>query len=78
MSKYSNVQMFKCQMSIRLNFCRSVPPEFLRSFFKSVMDCIILVAPKLLILEPMEVKLLNWIFETDQVANTSKSNVNLI
>ena len=23
----------KCQMSIRLNFCRSVPPEFLRSFF---------------------------------------------
>ena len=24
----------KCQMSIRLNFCRSVPPEFLRSFLK--------------------------------------------
>ena len=23
----------KCQKSIRLNFCRSVPPEFLRSFF---------------------------------------------
>ena len=34
---FSNVQMFrclnvKCQISIRLNFCRSVPPEFLRSF----------------------------------------------
>ena len=25
--------MFKCQMSVWLNFCRSVPPEFLRSFF---------------------------------------------
>ena len=23
---------FKCQMSIRLHFCRSVPPEFLWSF----------------------------------------------
>ena len=22
----------KCQMSIRLNFCQSLPPEFLRSF----------------------------------------------
>ena len=39
MIKWSNVQMFKCQMSnikcqslIRLNFCRSVLPEFLRSF----------------------------------------------
>ena len=43
MFKCSNVQMFKCsnvqmsnvkyQMSIRFNFCRSVPPEFIRSFF---------------------------------------------
>ena len=37
MLKCSNVQIFKCsnvkcQMSIRLNFCRSVPPELLRSF----------------------------------------------
>ena len=34
MFKCSNVQMskIKCQMSIRLNFCRGVPPEFLRSF----------------------------------------------
>ena len=24
----------KCQKSIRLNFCRSVPPELLQSFFK--------------------------------------------
>ena len=39
MFKFSNVQMFKCwkfqmskvkcQMSIRLNFCQSLPPEFL-------------------------------------------------
>ena len=37
MFKCSNVQMFKCpnvQISIRLNFGRSVPPEFLRSFLK--------------------------------------------
>ena len=43
MFKRSNVQIIKCsnvqiskvkyQMSIRLNFCRCVPPEFLRSFF---------------------------------------------
>ena len=26
------------QMSIRLNFCRSVPPEFLRSFF--ILNCL--------------------------------------
>ena len=42
MVKYSNVkkfnylnvnfQMFKCKMSIRLNFCRIVPQEFLQSF----------------------------------------------
>ena len=34
MFKCSNVQMSKVkyQMSIRLSFCRSVPPEFLRSF----------------------------------------------
>ena len=25
--------MFKCQMSVWLNICRSAPPEFLRSFF---------------------------------------------
>ena len=33
--KSSNVQMsnIKCQMSIMLNFCRSVSPEFLRLFF---------------------------------------------
>ena len=24
--------MFKCQMSVWLNFCQSAPPEFLRSF----------------------------------------------
>ena len=28
-----SMSKIKCQMSIRLNFCRSVPPEFLRSFF---------------------------------------------
>ena len=43
MFKCSNFQMFwcsyfqilnvKCQISLRLNFCRSVPLEFLRSFF---------------------------------------------
>ena len=45
MFKWSNVQMFKCsnikchmskskcQMSIMLNFCRHILPEFLRSFF---------------------------------------------
>ena len=46
MFRCSNVQMFKCsnvqmsnikwKMSIRLNFCRSVPPEFLRSFLASL------------------------------------------
>ena len=29
----------KCQMSIRFNFCRSVPPEFLRSFFLLASQC---------------------------------------
>ena len=29
MLKFSNVQMFKCQMSIRLNFCK-VTTEFIR------------------------------------------------
>ena len=37
MFKYSNVQIFKCsnvkfKMSVRLNFCRRIPPEFLQSF----------------------------------------------
>ena len=37
MLSFSNVQMFRClnvkfQISIRWNFCWSVPPEFLRSF----------------------------------------------
>ena len=43
MFKCLNIQMLKCQMSnikcqmpIRLNFCRSVPPEFLRSFFSVI------------------------------------------
>ena len=43
MFKCLNVQMFKCsnfpssnvQMSVRLNFCRSVPSEYLRSVFSS-------------------------------------------
>ena len=32
MFKCSNVPMFQCPMSTRLNFCRNVPLEFLRSF----------------------------------------------
>ena len=36
----------KCQMSIRLNFCRSVPPEFLRSFFSLMMMLILLTPTK--------------------------------
>ena len=55
MFQSSNVPMFHCsksnikyQMSIRLNFCRSVLPEFLRSFFslswgsakKGMLKCI--------------------------------------
>ena len=33
MFKCSSNQIFKYQMSVRLNFCLVVPPEFLRSFF---------------------------------------------
>ena len=54
MFKYSNVQMFKCsivqmlkfsnvQMLIRLKFCRSVPLEFLRSFFTITPDSRVLL-----------------------------------
>ena len=43
MFKCSNVQMFEwskeCQISIRLNFCRSVPLEFLHSFFILFAHC---------------------------------------
>ena len=51
MLKCSNVQMFKClnvkyQMSVRLNFCRSVPPEFLWSFFKFISRVVYIFASK--------------------------------
>ena len=35
--KMSNVEK---QMSIRFNFCRSVPPEFLRLFLLSMLDLV--------------------------------------
>ena len=45
--KCSNVKFqmsnIKCQMSIRLNFCRSVPPEFLRSFLLLLLSLVVVV-----------------------------------
>ena len=46
MIKYSNI---KCQMSIRLNFCWSVPPEFLRSFLSFISNILLSVVHILII-----------------------------
>ena len=56
-SPKSNV---KCQMSIRLNFCQSVPPELLRSFFKLKLEEMTLhikgLAPKIHIINNLQQK----------------------
>ena len=49
------VHWSKCQKSIRLNFCRSVPPDFLRSFLSMAACGMILV-------ERLSAVKMNWEF----------------